>query len=56
MLPVRYLIAAAGAAVLFSFAAGYHIGAKSVKTDIAEQAAAQVKDARQQEKAARAII
>lgn len=53
MLPVRYLIAAAGAAVLFAFAAGYHTGAKSVKTDMAERAAAQVEDARRQEKAAR---
>lgn len=53
MLPVRYLIAAAGAAILFAFVAGYHTGAKSVKTDMAEKAAAQVEDARQQEKAAR---
>lgn len=53
MLPVRYLIAAAGAAILFAFVAGYNTGAKSVKTDMAEKAAAQVEDARQQEKAAR---
>ena len=53
MLQVRYIIAAAGAAVLFAFAAGYHTGAKSVKTDMAERAAAQVEDARQQEKAVR---
>ena len=33
--------------------AGYHTGAKSVKTDMAEKAAAQVEDARRQEKAAR---
>ena len=52
-MPVRYLIAAAGAAILFAFTAGYHTGAKSVKTDMAEKAAAQVEDARQQEKAAR---
>ena len=50
-MPVRYLIAAAGAAVLFAFAAGYHTGAKSVKTDMAERAAAQVEDARKTEKA-----
>lgn len=52
-MPVRYLIAAAGAAVLFAFAAGYHTGAKSVKTDMTIQAAAQAESARRQEKAAR---
>lgn len=52
-MPIRYLIAAAGAAILFAFVAGYNTGAKSVKTDMAEKAAAQVEDARQQEKAAR---
>lgn len=55
-MPIRYLIAAAGAAVLFAFAAGYHTGAKSVKTDMAERAAAQAEDARQHEKAARAKL
>ena len=49
-MPVRYLIAAAGAAVLFAFTAGYHTGAKSVKNDMAERAAAQAEDARQKER------
>ena len=55
-MPVRYLIAAAGAAVLFAFIFGYHQGAEKVKRDMAIQAAAQVEDARQQEKAARAKL
>lgn len=52
-MPVRYLIAAAGACILFAFVCGYHQGAEKVKRDMAIQAAAQVEDARQQEKAAR---
>lgn len=55
-MPVRYLIAAAGAAVLFAFAFGYHQGAEKIKRDMAIQAAAQAEDARQQEKAARAKL
>ena len=55
-MPIRYLIAAAGACILFAFVTGYHTGAKSVKTDMAERAAAQVEDARRQEKAARAKL
>ena len=47
---VRYLIAAAGAAVLFAFACGYHQGAEKVKRDMAIQAAAQAEDARKTEK------
>ena len=49
--PVRYLIAAAGAAVLFAFIFGYHQGAEKVKRDMAIQAAAQAEDARKTEKA-----
>ena len=49
-MPVRYLIAAAGAAVLFAFACGYHHGAEKVKRDMAIQAAAQAEGARQKEK------
>ena len=49
-LPVRYLIAAAGAAVLFAFACGYHQGAEKIKRDMAIQAAAQAEDARKTEK------
>ena len=49
-LPVRYLIAAAGAAVLFAFIFGYHQGAEKIKRDMAIQAAAQAEDARQKEK------
>ena len=50
-MPVRYLIAAAGACILFAFACGYHQGAEKVKRDIAIQAAAQAEDARKTEKA-----
>ena len=50
-MPVRYLIAAAGAAVLFAFACGYHQGAEKIKRDMAIQAAAQAEDARKTEKA-----
>ena len=49
-MPVRYLIAAAGAAVLFAFACGYHQGAEKIKRDMAIQAAAQAEDARKTEK------
>ena len=48
--PVRYLIAAAGACILFAFACGYHQGAEKVKRDMAIQAAAQAEDARKTEK------
>ena len=49
--PVRYLIAAAGAAVLMAFVFGYHQGAEKIKRDMAIQAAAQAEDARKTEKA-----
>ena len=49
-MPVRYLIAAAGAAVLFAFIFGYHQGAEKVKRDMTIQAAAQAEDARKTEK------
>ena len=49
-MPVRYLIAAAGACILFAFIFGYHQGAEKVKRDIAIQAAAQAEDARQKER------
>jgi len=48
--PVRYLIAAAGACILFAFACGYHQGAEKIKRDMAIQAAAQAEDARKTEK------
>ena len=50
-MPVRYLIAAAGAAVLMAFVFGYHQGAEKIKRDMAIQAAAQAEDARKTEKA-----
>lgn len=50
-MPVRYLIAAAGACILFAFVCGYHQGAEKVKRDMAIQAAAQAEDARKTEKA-----
>ena len=50
-MPVRYLIAAAGACILFAFAFGYHQGAEKIKRDMAIQAAAQAEDARKTEKA-----
>ena len=50
-MPVRYLIAAAGACILFAFVFGYHQGAEKVKRDMAIQAAAQAEDARKTEKA-----
>ena len=49
-MPVRYLIAAAGACILFAFIFGYHQGAEKVMQDMAIQAAAQAEDARQKEK------
>lgn len=49
-MPVRYLIALAGACILFAFIFGYHQGAEKVKRDMAIQAAAQAEDARQKEK------
>ena len=50
-MPVRYIIAAAGACILFAFVFGYHQGAEKVKRDMAIQAAAQAEDARKTEKA-----
>lgn len=50
-MPIRYLIAAAGACILFAFIFGYHQGAEKVKRDMAIQAAAQAEDARKTEKA-----
>ena len=50
-MPVRYIIAAAGACILFAFACGYHQGAEKVKRDMAIQAASQAEDARKTEKA-----
>lgn len=50
-MPVRYLIAAAGACILFAFIFGYHQGAEKVKRDMAIQAAARAEDARKTEKA-----
>lgn len=49
-MPIRYLIAAAGACILFAFIFGYHQGAEKVKRDMAIQAAAQAEDARKTEK------
>lgn len=49
-MPVRYLIALAGAAVLIAFVCGYHQGAEKVKRDMTIQAAAQAEDARKTEK------
>ena len=49
-MPVRYLIAAAAACILFAFAFGYHQGAEKIKRDMAIQAAAQAEDARKTEK------
>lgn len=50
-MPVRYLIALAGAAVLMAFVFGYHQGAEKIKRDMTIQAAAQAEDARKTEKA-----
>ena len=52
-MPVRYIIAAAGACILFAFIFGYHQGAEKIKRDMAIQAAAQAEDARKTEKALR---
>lgn len=49
-MPIRYLVALAGAAVLMAFVFGYHQGAEKVKRDMAIQAAAQAEDARKTEK------
>lgn len=49
-MPVRYLAALTGAAVLMAFIFGYHQGAEKVKRDMAIQAAAQAEDARQKER------
>ena len=49
-MPVRYLIAAAGACILFAFIFGYHQGAEKIKRDMTIQAAAQAEDARKTEK------
>ena len=49
-MPVRYLIAAAGACILCAFIFGYHQGAEKIKRDMAIQAAAQAEDARKTEK------
>ena len=49
-MPIRYLVALTGAAVLMAFIFGYHQGAEKVKRDMAIQAAAQAEDARKTEK------
>ena len=49
-MPVRYLVALTGAAVLMAFVFGYHQGAEKVKRDMAIKAAAQAEDARKTEK------
>ena len=49
-MPIRYLIAAAGACILFAFIFGYHQGAEKVKRDMTIQAAAQAEDARKTER------
>ena len=49
-MPVRYLAALTGAAVLMAFIFGYHQGAEKIKRDMAIQAAAQAEDARKTEK------
>lgn len=50
-MPIRYLVALTGAAVLMAFIFGYHQGAEKIKRDMAIQAAAQAEDARKTEKA-----
>ena len=50
-MPVRYLVALTGAAVLMAFVFGYHQGAEKIKRDMTIQAAAQAEDARKTEKA-----
>ena len=49
-MPIRYLVALTGAAVLMAFIFGYHQGAEKVKRDMTIQAAAQAEDARQKER------
>ena len=49
-MPVRYLIAAAGAAVLIAFVAGYEKGAESVRQGVAAESARISEQARQKEK------
>ena len=49
-MPIRYLVALTGAAVLMAFIFGYHQGAEKIKRDMAIQAAAQAEDARKTEK------
>jgi len=48
--PVRYLIAAAGAAVLIAFVAGYEKGAESVRQGVAVESVKLSEQARQKEK------
>ena len=49
-MPVRYLIAAAGAAVLIAFVAGYEKGAESVRQGVAVESVKLSEQARQKEK------
>ena len=49
-MPVRYLIAAAGAAVLIAFVAGYEKGAESVRLENAAESVRIAEQARQKEK------
>ena len=49
-MPVRYLIAAAGAAVLMAFAVGYEKGAESVRQENAAESVRIAEQARQKEK------
>lgn len=49
-MPVRYLIALAGAAVLIAFVFGYRQGVVSVQQQLTEQALKQSEQARQKEK------
>ena len=49
-MPVRYLIAAAGAAVLMAFVLGYEKGAESVRQGVAAESARISEQARQKEK------
>ena len=49
-MPVRYLIAAAGAAVLMAFILGYEKGAESVRQGVAAESVRIAEQARQKEK------
>ena len=49
-MPIRYLIAAAGAAVLIAFVAGYEKGAESVRQENAAESVRIAEQARQKEK------